>query len=394
MKEKIHKLLFATITLALIVHGPFSLAASQSEILPLLKETDALRVLYYQEALETSAINDRERSLLEQFSSEYGLDLQLITVDKPWQLIPELLKGKGNIIAGQGEHLMAGMQDQARFTLPWGINRLQLITRSDAKHIDNPEKIIFRQVTVKKSSVAWSQLEQLAKTSPTMSLIAIPEDINNHEIFTRMISGEYDVTIMDSNYLASSLPQYPELKVAFNLSAPSTRAWAVHPKSTQLLIALDQFLNKNHLSLSIANVRLQDLPNIQNNKLLRVITYQNPKNYYLHKGKLRGFEYALVERFARQRNMRVEMVLAKSHREMQELLLQGQGDIIAASLPVDSFVDKPLRMSVAYDYSEPIIIGRSGEKRLLDFRDLGSRRIALPPESPYRNCLKIPRKAV
>lgn len=81
--------------------------------------------------------------------------------------------------------------------------------------------------------------------------------------------------------------------------------------------------------------------------------------------------------------MRVDVVLAGSQDEMKKLLLRGEGDVIAAALPLDSFRDSDVRFSDAYNYSSPLVIGRKNDSPLLDIRDLEGRRIVLSAESPY-----------
>jgi len=137
----------------------------------------------------------------------------------------------------------------------------------------------------------------------------------------------------------------------------------------------------------VADVRLEDLPKIQERKILRVITYQSPGNYFFKNGKMHGFEYGLIRKFAKSKRLNVDVVLANSHEEMRELLLRGDGDIIAASLPENSMHDENIKMTSAYDYSAPVIIGRDTENSLIDIRDLEGRRIVLAPESPYRRLL-------
>ncbi|MCK5668196.1 MAG: transglycosylase SLT domain-containing protein, partial [Gammaproteobacteria bacterium] len=221
-----------------------------------------------------------------------------------------------------------------------------------------------------------------------MDLVAIPETRTLDEIMVRVAKGEYDVTIVESDYLKDYLPKHPEVNIAFDFTKAESRAWAVRTDAEMLQNRLDEFMNKNHLSMIVADVRLEDLPKIQERKILRVITYQSPGNYFFNNGKMHGFEYGLIRKFAESKRLNVDVVLANSHEEMRELLLSGDGDIIAASLPENSLHDENIKMTSAYDYSAPVIIGRDTENSLVDIRDLEGRRIALAPESPYRDLLK------
>jgi peptidoglycan lytic transglycosylase F len=375
----------------LLVISPFSFVfatdlqhASEIE----LAKKGSLRILYQGLETQLPPIAQKEHTLIEQFAIENQLATEWIAVEENWQLMPSLIEGRGDIIIGQGESLTSGLSDQVRFTYSWGTTRQQVLVRTDTTQITRLEDLLVRQIALKKSSPSWSILEIYLPENPAMDLVAIPEEETLEEIMMRVASGEYDVTIIESDYLQEYLPKHPEVNAAFDFSNAETRAWAVRLNAEILQTRLDEFLNKNHLSMIVADVRLEDLPKIQERKVLRVITYQSPGNYFFNNGKMHGFEYGFIKKFAESKKLSVDVVLAKSHEEMRELLLSGDGDIIAASLPENSLHDENIKMTTAYDYSAPVIIGRDTENSLVDIRDLEGRRIALAPESPYRDFLQ------
>jgi membrane-bound lytic murein transglycosylase F len=353
-----------------------------------LTKKGSLRVLYQGLNDQHPSIAHKEHDLVEQFALENQLSTEWIAIEEDWQLMPSLIEGRGDIIIGQGESLASGLSDQIRFTYSWGTTTQQVVVRTDTTQITRLQDLLVRQIALKKSSPSWVTLEKYLPEHPAMDLVAIPEAATLDEIMLRVASGEYDVTIVESDYLQAYLPKHPEVNVAFDFSKAESRAWAVRLDAETLQTRLDEYLNKNHLSMIIADVRLEDLPKIQERKILRVITYQSPGNYFFNNGKMHGFEYGFIKRFAESKRLSVNVVLANSHEQMRELLLSGEGDIIAASLPENSLDDENIKMTSAYDYSAPVIIGRDTENSLVDIRDLEGRRIALPPESPYRDFLQ------
>jgi len=353
-----------------------------------LTKSGSLRVLYQGLTDQLSSITQKEYDLVEQFALENQLATEWIAVEEDWQLMPSLIEGRGDIIIGQGESLESGLSDQISFTYSWGTTTQQVVVRTDTTQINRLEDLLVRQIALKKSSPAWSILERYLAENPTMDLHVIPEDATLEKIMLRVASGEYDVTIVESDYLQVYLPKHPEVNVAFDFSKAESRAWAVRPNAEVLQNRLGEYLNKNHLSMIVADVRLEDLPKIQERKILRVITYQSPGNYFFNNGRMHGFEYGFIKKFAESKKLSVDVVLANSHEQMRELLLSGDGDIIAASLPGNSLNDENIKMTRAYDYSAPVIIGRDTENSLVDIRDLEGRRIALAPESPYRDFLQ------
>jgi len=351
------------------------------------KQENKLRVLHHQDS-KSKEFAQEEQAMIEQFAAQSKMKIEWIKVEYPWQLVPKLLSGEGNLIVGQGVSITDGMTGQVKFTSAWTNIGQQVVVRTDTTEINSLEDLQSRQVAVKKTSPHWDTMADMARKHRGMDLLVIPEYIDQETIMKRVATGQYDVTIENSTFLESYLPQHKELTAAFDLSDKEIKAWAVNPQAQQLHSELNRFLNKNHLHMRLADVHLNDLPNMRMRKILRVITYQSPTNYYFDGGQLKGFEYDLVNKFAESQNMRVDMVLAKSHQEMQELLLQGKGDIIAASLPLHSIENEKISFTDAYNHSAPVIVGRGSDDKVVDIRDLEGRRIIMSPESPYWSLLK------
>jgi len=82
--------------------------------------------------------------------------------------------------------------------------------------------------------------------------------------------------------------------------------------------------------------------------------------------------------------MRLEVVVADSQEAMLDLLQEGRGDVIAASVPAGSLAESGQVLSTKpYNFSAPVVIGRTHDYPLLDTRDLEGRHVFLPKESPY-----------
>ena len=228
----------------------------------------SLRILYQREpGVVTNPVSSRERILLERFAKERQIGLDWVAVDKSSNLIPQLVAGKGDIIVGQGPTLAAGMANQVRFTSPWLAQPQQVVVRTDTTRIHGPEDLVSRQVALQQSSPAWPLMKQLARKYPTMDLVAIPEHVRYDVIMARVASGQYDVTIADSDFLHNYLPNHPKLSVAYDLGASTVRAWAVNSEAGELQKTLEQFLFKHQLEWSIAGyVNQAGLPAVTNSR--------------------------------------------------------------------------------------------------------------------------------
>jgi membrane-bound lytic murein transglycosylase F len=354
-----------------------------------IKHAGKLRVLAHRPIVLAAQLVSVERNLIVQYALEQDLGIEWIELGEEQLRISYLQQDKGDIVltvnATQEEY------DQAHLslTLPWGVSQQQVITRSDTGRIRDIEDLGTRQIAIKRSSPVWGRLQRLAPLNPSMDVIIIPEAEEIESILERVASAQYDVTIVDNLQAESLLPQFLNLEVAFNVTEPKTVSWAVSSDAKELLEALNSFLNKQYLQSAIARSYQNDLPELQAKKLLRLITYQSPVNYYLQRGKLKGFEHDLVKRFAANHRMRLDVVIADSHEEMLSLLASGKGDLAAGSLPRSSFKEnEQLAFTQAYNHAAPTVIGRTGDTPLLDVKSLAGRRIVLPAASPYLNVLQ------
>jgi membrane-bound lytic murein transglycosylase F len=335
-------------------------------------------------------LDPAERELLEAFARSQGLRAEFAGAERH-ALLTALQSGRADIAAGT---LGVEVQEGVHFTLPWGVSGVQVVGRMGAGRLRNESDLTTRQVAAKRSSPAWGQLERLASSNPTMDLVAIPESEDIEALLAGVTSGRYDLLVADSAQLGGQLSRYPELLVALDLTAGEPRSWAVRSSAAALLGSLNSFLNRRHLELEAARSYREDLAALRERRVLRLITVPGPVNYFIRHGRLKGFDYELVKRFAERHRMRVDVVTAGSVGEMRRLLLSGRGDVGAASLPA-SVAGAGLAATRPYDYVAPVVIARAGEPPLVDVADLTGRSLVLPAESPYRDrVLALRRKGV
>jgi membrane-bound lytic murein transglycosylase F len=348
-----------------------------------INERGILRVLL-QKKISGCVISQTERQLIEEFANINDLDLNWIYVENKWELLPELVKGNGDIIVAQDQNLSASIQDEINFSHPWANATFKIVERSDSSRITRVEDLAGRQLAAYKPSPYWNTLSDLAESQTGLNLQEISPDISSEEVMQRVKSGEYDLAVADSLFLDAYLPLNTELRADYSLSEQRNMAWAVRTDAEELHKSLNQYLNQQYLTHNIASTYFEDLSLIKNRGILRVITTANPSHYYLQNGKLRGFEYELLNQFASKYMLRVDVVLANSPTEMFELLKEGKGDVIAASLPgtlID--VDESVQFTAPYHYASPVIVGRDSGDTIIDLRDLQGRRITLAEDSPY-----------
>ena len=79
-------------------------------------------------------------------------------------------------------------------------------------------------------------------------------------------------------------------------------------------------------------VRLPDLPDLQEKGTLTVLTENTSASFYLFRGQAMGYDYELLRAFAKDHGLNLEVKLLDDLNAMFDQLNQGEGDIIACNL--------------------------------------------------------------
>ncbi len=348
-------------------------------------EQGILRVLL-QKKNDDCIVSKTEKLLIEEFANTHGLKINWFYVNNEWELVSELIVGNGDVVVGQNQSLVSKLHNQINFTHAWTSASYKIVQRRNNSHIKHIQDLTGRHVAAYKASPVWSYLVELSKTQTGMVVQEIPKFDSYEKALERVKTGQYDLAVVDSLFIDQYLIANSELQTSLSISDERNMAWGVRSDAKELHKALNQYLNKQHLTHNVASIYIDDLPVIKNRGYLRVITNANPEHYYLNNGNLNGFEYELLREFASQNQMRVDVVIAKSEEEMFQLLQEGKGDVIAASLATNFLEhNDSFQYTKPYDYASPVIIGRKGDDLIIDARDLAGKRISLSRNNPYWN---------
>jgi membrane-bound lytic murein transglycosylase F len=113
----------------------------------------------------------------------------------------------------------------------------------------------------------------------------------------------------------------------------------------------------------------RDLPAIEQDRTFRVLFTFNSTGYFLYRGETMGYEYELLDRFAREMKWKLVPVVVRDSSTILEKLNRGEGDLASAQLvlpPADSDV-----LPSAQLYATPPVLVQRGE---------GSPAAGKPPE--------------
>ena len=129
-----------------------------------------------------------------------------------------------------------------------------------------------------------------------------------------------------------------------------------------------------------------DLAGIKERGFIRVLTRNNPACYFMHRGQLMGFEYEMVNRFAKKHELEVVVIVPENWSDMGQWLEDGRADLIAATVTMTAkrFQNKrDLQFCHRYGESYEHIISRAKDKSIQSLEDLNGRTIYVRGSSSY-----------
>jgi membrane-bound lytic murein transglycosylase F len=174
-----------------------------------------------------------EYDLAKGFAEFLGVKLRLETPDRLSDILDGIQSGKGDIAAA-GLTVTEERKHILNFGPAYQHITPQLVYRSGHRRPKSLEDLDGSLEVVAQSSHA-EKLRQLQQTYPDLSFQENPE-LESEELLYLVWEQVLDYTVADSNEVSINRRFYPELRVAFDVSAPEPLAWAFPPgEDTSLL---------------------------------------------------------------------------------------------------------------------------------------------------------------
>lgn len=330
-----------------------------------------------------------ERELIEQFAEQFGLELELIPVDAFDQLIPKLEAGAGDVIAANLSVTPSRAQ-RVLFTESIGSVNELMVARKGLKWDGDLGDLFARYpVAVRKGTSFEETLLAMQAHYPMLRLDYVEGSLTQTALYDRLKDGRIDLMLTDSNIFDIAKTYRPEITPVLRVASRRDIAWAVAPGAVQLQGALNTFVQEVRWNLDRGERETDDLGRIRERGRIRMITRNNSTSYFLHRGELRGFEYAMGKAFAEELGVLLEIVVAPSNAAMFSLLEQGRGDFIG------SFISRtPEREAQGWRFSPPyleareMIVGGPGARAPGNLKDLRGLEVTVRPTSSYYRTLR------
>ncbi len=326
----------------------------------------------------------QDRALLTEFARRIGLSAEFIVADDFAHLFTLLEEGRGDVIAN-GLTVTESRKARVAFTQPVATVREWLVGRKGAKGLPRSiEGLAGRTVHVRASSSFAETLRTLAKTrAPGLKVEAAPEQLKPEEIAYEVSRGLRPFTVVDETLLRSMEAYNPDVQRLFPVAEGRQLAWAVRRENPSLRAALDAFVLEKALLQYTEETFTGDLDGIRKRGVLRVLTRNNPVTYYLHRGEQHGFDYTLAAMAAEALGVRLEMVVPPGRDLLIPWLLEGRGDVIAASLTATPERREQVAFSRPYLEVRELLVPGTKAPPLTSLRDLKGKHVHVRRSSSY-----------
>ena len=105
----------------------------------------------------------------------------------------------------------------------------------------------------------------------------------------------------------------------------------------------------------------QDYPEIRERGKLVAITSYSPVSYFIYHGEPMGYEYELLRMLGNHLDLDIDIRIARDFEEMEEMLLRGEGDLIAYGLTITSKRRERLAFTNPMNVTRQVLVQRKPE---------------------------------
>ncbi len=163
--------------------------------------------------------------------------------------------------------------------------------------------------------------------------------------------------------------------VPINTLIKKSVSWTIRSDNTELRDELNHHLNRSLISQSSSDVYREDLAELKKRKTLRVVTRPDHNNFRLKNGKMVGFEYELLQRFAKSQGLWLDVIIVKDEVEMSRLLRDGEADLATINSTDRAFSE--MVSSFPYYPARNFIVTRKAEDTYKKLEDVNGQLMAV-----------------
>lgn len=246
------------------------------------------------------------------------------------------------------------------FTNPFFESMLVLVANKNLR-ANNLNELKDGKVTVQYGTIYEDAARSLVTKHEKLNL-KLSSNVESFEnLINKVDLGEYAMTIVEKNIYKANAIYSKNLKIIHEFTDfPSDISWATARENYTLISALNSFID-SHKNLFTTPSYMDDFDVIQDRKILRMITRDNPSNYYLHADMTRGFEYDMFSDFAQSQKLFPGVEVPSSWEDLFSFLDDGRGDLIAASFSMPDVPDSRYLYSIPYAVVNECVVAQRGK---------------------------------
>jgi membrane-bound lytic murein transglycosylase F len=199
--------------------------------------------------------------LLMSFSDYIGIDLEIVTENRPDIAIRMLKSGEADLLAF-GLTVSSSRKKEILFSEPITETRQVLVQRKprnwrsltadnlDRRLIRNQLGLAKKTIYVQEGSTHVERLRTLAgEIGDSINIIEVP--FESEKLIQHVANGEIDYTVCDENVALVNTTYYPDIDVSTPVSFPQNLAWGVRKNNSDaLLLELNRWVTSYKKTLS------------------------------------------------------------------------------------------------------------------------------------------------
>ncbi len=147
----------------------------------------------------------------------------------------------------------------------------------------------------------------------------------------------------------------------------------------------DGHLTGGDYAPAIAHPQLtRDFAQLKSSGVLRVIIRYNSSTYFVHRGGQAGFEFELIDRFAQQHGLSVEVVVPNLSEDPISLLNAGRGDIICSGQVLRPKVERWVAATRPTNFVQKLVVLSSDSPRDASLESLAGLTLTIAADDEFR----------
>lgn len=122
---------------------------------------------------------------------------------------------------------------------------------------------------------------------------------------------------------------------------------------------------------------------------LTILTISGSTSYFMYREEPMGFHYDFAKEFCKEHNLKLNVKVADNAEQLIQMLEDGEGDLIAYSLPIQSDLKESLTYCGVSLVSHQVLVQRTGgQQTIKDVTDLIGKEVTVPANSKYQQRLE------